>query len=338
MVKTFEVVEERQIEPGLYEVTLDVWVYDYHSPEDTSKIRLAVMPMDVQTGSCVFGERRVPGARVSEQMAQYLTSALTRNEGFTVLDRNSTEAIIRERQILANLENSPQERARLGKDIGADYILTGTIPQAELIVEEVNNPALGAKTRRFDARIQAEYRLIVGPTRQVRMSDEVRIRLEDNEVKALAEEWNAQRIDWAELQANLIRMAARQAAADVAAELNPIRVAAVINEGSGVILNQGGKRFMPGDTYEVFNIGGTIIDPQTQAEIGRHETSLGRIRITKVLPRICYAQVLDEAQEQAAIGAMCRPIKEPKKRASDQGTRKSSIKKTSSGGVKLPFD
>ncbi len=338
MVKTFEVVEEQQVREDLYQVTLDVWVYDYHSPEDTSKIRLAVMPMEVKAGTCIFGERQVPGARVSEQMTQFLAGALAHNEGFTVLDRDSTEAIIRERQILDNPEVSPRERARLGKDLGADYILTGTIPQAELLVQEVNNPALGARTRRFDARVQVEYRLIVGPTRQVRMGSEVRIRLEDNEVKALAEEWRADRIDWSELQANLIRMAARQVAAEVAADLNPLRVAAIVGEGSQVILNQGGSRFVPGDTYELFNLGEAILDPQTQAEIGRHETSLGRIRVTKVLPRICYAEVLGQDRGKIAVGAACRPVKESKKRAWDQGTRESDVNKTSSGGVKLPFD
>jgi curli biogenesis system outer membrane secretion channel CsgG len=338
MVKTFEVVEEQQVQEDLYQVTMDVWVYDYHSPEDPSKIRLAVMPMEVKAGPCIFGDRHVPGSRVSEQMTQFLAGALAHNEGFTVLDRDSTEAIIRERQILDNPEVSPKERVRLGKDLGADYILTGTIPQAELLVQEVNNPALGAKTRRFDARVQVEYRLIVGPTRQVRMGSEVRIRLEDNEVKALAEQWRAQRIDWSELQANLIRMAARQVAAEVAADLNPIRVAAVIGEGQQVILNQGGSRFVPGGTYELFNVGEAILDPQTQAEIGRQETPLGKIRITKVLPRICYAEVLGNNQEEIGIGAVCRPVKEPKDKAWGQGTRESDIQKTSSGGVKLPFD
>ena len=338
MVKSYEVVGEREVSPKVYEVTLDVWVFDYHGPEDTTKLRLAVMPVQVTAAVCRFGDTAVPATRVGEQFTQFLVGALAQNEKFTVLDRDSTAAIERDRRMLTTNNSTPEERARQRDTLGADYLLISTVPQAELLVKEQTNPIIGRPTREFDARVQVEFRVVVGPTRQVKMADELRIRLEDNQVQALAARWESEEIDYAELQQNLIRLAAARVATAVADCLNPVKVAAVDDSGQ-VILSQGGSRFRTGDQYEVYKPGKPILDPQTKAELGTQETLSGRIQITKVLPRISYAKVIQGSIDESAVGSPCRRVRGVEDLSSrGEGTRTTGTRSTPSGGVKLPSD
>jgi hypothetical protein len=338
MVKSFDVVDERQVSPNVYEVTMDVWVFDYHSPEDTKKLRLAVMPVEVTAGVCRFGDTAVPGARVGEQFTQSLVGALAQNEKFTILDRDSTDAILRDREVLVRENAKPEEKARLGQTLGADYLLITTVPQAELLVQTKVDPAIGVPTREFDAKVQADFRVVVGPTRQVKMADELRIWLENNQVKALAKKWESDEIDYMELRQNLIRLAAVRVASRVADILNPVKVAMAGADGQ-VILNQGGSRFASGDQFEVYKAGQVIIDPDTQKELGTQEALVGRIQITKVLPRIAYAKVVQGSLDASAVGSVCRRVKGMEDTPSEaEGNRKSQIEKTPSGGVKMPFD
>ncbi|MBN1505618.1 MAG: hypothetical protein JW955_02160 [Sedimentisphaerales bacterium] len=338
MVKTYEVVSEREVNPQLYEVTLDVWVWDYHGPEDTTKLRLAVMPVQVTAAMCRFGNTTVPAARVGEQFTQSLVGALAQNEKFTVLDRDSTAAIERDRRILTSDNSTPEERARQRETLGADYLLISTVPQAELLVKERTNPIIGRPTREFDARVQVEFRILVGPTRQVKMADELRIRLEDNQVQALAARWESEEIDYAELRQNLIRLAAARVATAVADCLNPVKVAAIDDDGQ-VILSQGGNRFLAGDLYEVYKPGKPILDPDTKAVLATQEKLSGRIQIAKVLPRISYAKVVQGSVDESAVGAVCRRVKGMEDLPSETGgTRTTGTRRTPSGGVKLPSD
>jgi curli biogenesis system outer membrane secretion channel CsgG len=338
MVKTFEVVSEREVSPKVYEVTLDVWVWDYHGPEDTTKLRLAVMPVEVTAAVCRFGDTTVSAARVGEQFTQSLVGALAQNEKFTVLDRDSDAAIAHDRRTLTGNNSTPEERARQRDTLGADYLLTSTVPQAELFVKTRTNPIIGRPTREFDARVHVEFRVLVGPTRQVKMADELRIRLEDAQVQALAAKWESEEIDYAELQQSLIRLAAARVATAVADCLNPVKVAAIDDDGQ-VILSQGGNRFLAGDLYEVYKPGKPILDPDTNAVLATQEKLSGRIQIAKVLPRISYAKIVQGSIDESAVGAVCRRAKGMEDLPSETGgTRTTGTRKTPSGGVKLPSE
>ena len=346
LVKSYEVLSEKEISPKVYEVSLKVQVYDYQSPEDTKKIRVAIFPFETAVPARLVVEHRDNGSteirelasekRLGEQFSQYLNTMLARSEKFTVLDRDTQAAILKEKQILAP-ENAPlEERMRLGEALGADYMLVGTVPQAKITVEEKYNPVISATARRFTAILEAEYRLIVGPTRQVAASDQLRIKLEDAQVKALMAKWESDRIDYNEMEQNLVQRAARQIADMVSDYLYPVRVAAVQENGM-LILNQGGKRFAEGDILEVSKPGADVIDPDTGKSLGAAQMQVATIKITKILPRISYAAMTQGTATDKIVGGICRRVK------TDDGAitptpRPSNVQESGSGGVKLPFD
>ena len=55
LIKTYEVLNEKKLEDGTYEVTLKVTVYDYESPEKTARLKIAVMPIRTLAPFYQFG-------------------------------------------------------------------------------------------------------------------------------------------------------------------------------------------------------------------------------------------------------------------------------------------
>lgn len=338
LVKSFEVVEEKEISPGLYEVSLKVWVYDYQSPLDTKKVRLAVMPFDATAASYQFGSTAVSPERLSEQVARLLSAMLAQNEKFTVLDRDTQSAILKEKKILMSDDAPLSEKVRLGEVLGADYMLVGAIPQAELIVEEETNPAIGVSSREFRAYVEMEYKVIVGPTRQVAFADQFRFKLEDDQVKALVEKWESDDIDYKALQQKLLERAAAQIADAVYDSLYPVRIAAVTPSGA-VILSRGGKQFKEGDLFEIWKTGQDIVDPETGASLGKQEQQVAALKITKVLPKISYAAISQGVVSDAAVGSACRRVRvDDKLLLQSPAHRPTNIELTPSGGAKMPYD
>jgi hypothetical protein len=355
LVKTYEVIDEKQVSPDVYEVNLKVQVYDYQSPEDTKKLRLAVFPFEAAVPARLVVENRDNGAteirelasekRLGEQFSQYLNTMLARSDKFTVLDRDTQAAIQKEKDVLQGKDiqkrgeapiGAPlEEQMRLGEALGADYMVVGTVPQVKITVEEKYNAAIGATTRRFTAILEAEYRLIVGPTRQVAASDQLRIKLEDQQVKALMEKWESDRIDYSEMEQNLVQRAARQITDMVSDYLQPVRVAAV-KDGGMLILNQGGKRFAEGDLLEVSQMGADVIDPETKKSLGKEVAMIVTVKVTKILPRMSYAVVTQGIASDALVGAVCKRMKTDDTVVMPK--RPSNVQETGSGGVKLPFD
>jgi len=338
LIKTYEVVEERRLEDQSHEVTVVAWVFDYQSPEDVQELRLAVAPVEVTAASCTFGDKTVPQAEVARQFTQLLSGALAQIEYFTLLDRDSDIALQSERRVLSSADVPLREKSRLHSTLGSDYMVTVNVPQAEIIVKETTNPIVGLPTRRFDAKIRAEYRLLVAPTRQLSMADDFRIHLEDRQIKALSERWRADEIDYDELRRNFLQLAAARVARAVTDTLRPVKVAAVV-DGPRVILNQGGARFLENDVYAVFRMGAAIVDPETGKELTRHEERLGTIRISRVLSKICYAEVVEGLFNTTTVGAICRHARGLQDTPSQsEGSNLTKTKKTPSGGVILPID
>lgn len=345
LVKSYEVVSEKEVSPKVYEVTLKVLVYDYQSPEDTKKLRLAIFPFEAAVPARRVMENRDNGSteirelasekRLGEQFSQYLNTMLARSDKFTVLDRDTQAAILKEKRILASPDAPLEEKVRLGEALGADYMVVGTVPQAKITVEEKYNAAIGATTHRFTAILEVEYRLIVGPTRQVAASDQLRIKLEDQQVKALMEKWESDRIDYDEMEQNLVQRAAGQITDMVSDYLQPVRVAAV-KDGGMLILNQGGKRFAEGDLLEVSQMGADVIDPETKKSLGKEVSMIVTVKVTKILPRMSYAMLTQGVASDALVGAVCKRMKTDDTVVMPK--RSSGVQETGSGGVRLPFD
>jgi len=335
LVKTYEVLNEKKIDDNTYEVTLKVWVYDYESPDKTDRLRLAVMPIRALAASYRFGDLVTPAWDVSSRFSQKLAVALTQTNKFDVLDREYIQEFARERKVLID-DASFEELAKLGEVLGVDYMLVGTITDAEIERDMEWSSAIGRSVSEYEADFTFEYRLIVGPTRQIKFADVLRISLDKTEeIKKLVKKWEPQDLDYREMMDNFISMAANQVVETIIDRIYPIRIASISEDGQ-VIINQGGSRISVGQLLDIFSQGKELFDVDTRESLGTTEILVATVRIDKVLPRISYAKFIEGDLAKISEGLICRP-KKVEEVETMQG-RKSKIQRAPEGGVKLPFD
>lgn len=333
-VKSYEVIDEQKIDDRSYEVTIKAWVYDYEDPEQTNRLKLAIMPIQTLYDSYPFGSYVSSGVEMSLKLSQQLSAGITGTNKFAVLDREYIDEFARNRNILISDDSPIEEKARLGQVLGADYMLVGTISNARLQIKERASRAIGRPIREYEVDYVFDYRLIVAPTRQVKLADTVNIALEEDQVRVLVKKWEPEDLDHREMIDNLTARVAKKVVDSIIDRLYPIRIASKNIIGQ-LIINQGGKRISKGSVLDVLVQGEEIIDVDTKESLGRTENQIATIRIEKVTPTISYARLVKGDLDKISVGLICRLRKVEYKLPERAGSR---IRRTPQGGVKLPFD
>jgi len=333
LVKTYEVIGEKKLDDDTYQVTLTVWIYN-RVADKTSRTRFAVMPLRPEEQLYSFINLTMPGDQLADKLAQKITTALTQTNKFAVLDRQHIDEYIHEQKVL--LYSAPiEEQARIGQVLGADYMLVGTITEANLrIKHSTSEAAAGVNFKEYRADFAFDYRVIVASSRQVKFSDSVRLRLETNEVKQLVTKWEPPDLDYRELVDNLIAKAAAEVVNKLSDRMNPPRIASIEADGK-VIIDQGGDRLVTGTLLDVFKTDKQIADADTNEIIGSTETLVATIRIDKVAPVLSYCSMVSGDASQLARGLICRTKSLP---AGEPEGMKSNVERTPQGGVILPID
>ncbi|MBN1392726.1 MAG: hypothetical protein JW947_07980 [Sedimentisphaerales bacterium] len=340
LIKTYEILNEKKLDDGTYEVTLKTTVFDYESPDKTDRLRLAVMPIRTLAPFYQFGNISNPSLDTSRLFSQKLTAALTQTNKFDVLDREYIQEFANERNFIGFSDDkgpiaSLEEQSKLGEALGVDYMLVGTINRAGIVRKERWSPAINRTISEYEAHFSFEYRLIVGPTRQVKLASVLDIALDKTEeIKKLVKKWEPDDLDYKEMMDNLVGMAANQLVEQIIDQIYPIRILSIDKDGQ-VIISQGGSRIAAGQLLDIVSQGKELFDPDTKESLGTTETLVATVRINRVMPRISYAKLVDGDLSLLSEGLICRPRKAE---AAPQPGRKSEIKRTPQGGVQLPFD
>ncbi len=333
LVKTYEIIGEKKLDDGTYQVTLTVWVYN-RVADKTSRTRFAVMPLRPEERSYSFINLVVPGEQLADRLAQKITTLLTQTNKFAVLDRQHIQEYLNEQGVLF-LTAPIEEQARIGQALGADYMLVGTITEANLRIKHTSSEAAaGVNFKEYRADFAFDYSVIVASSRQVKFSDSVRLRLETDDIKQLVTKWEPPDLDYRELVDNLVAKAATEVVNKLSDRLYPPRIASIEADGK-VIIDQGGDRFVTGTLLDVFKADKQIADADTNEIIGSTEILVATIRIDKVASVLSYCSVVSGDASQLARGLICRTKSLP---AGEPEGMKSNVERTPQGGIKLPID
>ena len=334
LVRSYTVLDEKQIDQDNYEVTLQVAVYDYGARGQTGRIKIALMPAKTQQDSYGFLNQTISGDTLSSLFSQRLVAGLTQTNKFAVLDRESIVDFTREKEMLFSFDAPLGQQAKLAETLGADYLLVGTITQAEIERIERYLKAANYTTRKFKARLSFDYRLVDSSTKQVVLASTAQKYLEDEQVRRLADEQNPVEWDSAQVRDAFISLVANDVIAAIIDRVYPIAVVAV-QADEQVILNQGGQRMKPGMLLDVYTMGKEIFDSDTDESLGRIESHVATIEIQKVTYTMSMAKLIAGDVSKIYLGSVCRIQKQKR----DLGIgMKPDVIRTKTGGVKLPFD
>ena len=207
---------------------------------------------------------------------------LTQGRRFGVLDRQRPEVYEAEKQILTSGDADIGERARLGRVMGADYMVYGTIDRVVIENESRVIRATGERINRSHGATKVRFTVLAAATRQVKWSSAITLDRElppglrpEAAAEALLDEVAARMVD--ELTENIY----------------PPRVTQVLAPGQFVV-NRGGNTVQAGSVFEVFAVGDWLLDPDTGERLDQLETSVGIARIVTVKPKYSVAELISE--------------------------------------------
>ena len=103
LVRSYNVLDEKQIDQNTYEVTLQVAVYDYGARGRTARVKVALMPAKTQQDNYGFLNQTISGDTLSSLFSQRLVAGLTQTNKFAILDRESIDDFVRD-PLLAQFE------------------------------------------------------------------------------------------------------------------------------------------------------------------------------------------------------------------------------------------
>jgi len=288
-VKTYSVLSSTVDNRGYTTVRLNVEVEKFLSimPETTKRIRIIVAAFQGLTPDYT--------ARLQDRLKVYFVQA----RRFSVLDRAENAQYSSEMNMVTSNSASLTERVRFGQVLGADFILVGKVAVTRRIVE-VLNPISMERTKRevFDAEVT--YSLIEIATRQIQWSNIVKASGFDPSFEALS----------------------RKIGAEVSETLFPLRVL-TSGDPANLTINQGGQSVVGGERLRLVELGADLRDPDTKESLGRSESDLGIVEITRVTPTVSFAKMVSGSIKKSDDLILRRASTEAKasSKVSNPGTR-----------------
>ena len=219
---------------------------------------------------------------LQERFRARIEELLTQGRRFAVLDRRSPEIYEQEKKLLESADVDPGEGARLGKVLGADYLLYGTVDRIEVTEEQKTIALTGESSTETHAAVRVRFSVLAVATRQVKWSSS--LELLDELTDEIRPEQAAERL-LDELALHIVD--------ELTENIYPPVVTQVTGWGSFVV-NRGGNTVRENDLFEVFALGDVLVDPDTGESLGRLERTAGIARITAVKPKFSLAEMVTE--------------------------------------------
>ena len=220
---------------------------------------------------------------LQESFRSKMEELLTQGRRFGVLDRKRSDVYDAERRLLQSSDVSVQERARLGKVLGADYMLYGTVHR--VLVEDRSGSIrlTGERINQVYGTADVRFTVLAVATRQVKWSSSMTVEKTLGAGSFRPEEFAHALFD--DVAARVVD--------ELTENIYPPKVTKVLGREQFVV-NRGGNTVEPGDIFEVFALGDWVTDPDTGEKLDRIETSVGIARIMSVKPKYSLAQLISE--------------------------------------------
>ena len=209
-----------------------------------------------------------------------IEALLTQSRRFGVLDRKHSKNYKAEKIILQSIDTAPGERARLGKVLGADYLLYGIIDRVIIEDQSKTIEISGERKTLLAGSAKVRFTVLAVATRQIKWTSSISL------------DWVFyERLRPEIAAATILNKVAMKVVDELTENIFPPLVTKVVSPRRFVV-NRGGNTTAVGDVYEVFALGDWLIDPDTGEALERLETAIGNARISIVKPKYSLAELI----------------------------------------------
>jgi curli biogenesis system outer membrane secretion channel CsgG len=217
-------------------------------------------------------------ARIGNTATDILITELVKSGKFIVVERDKMDKLMEEQKLGQSGAIDPNTAARVGKILGLNAIVTGSISQFGLKKE--GKDFIISQSKQQIVECTVDIRVVDVETGQVLYADSGKGVAQKNSGKFLGM-GNQSKYDET-LEGEALRAAIVKFTDNIISQVNKkpwsCRVAAV--SGAKVYLNAGLESgIQVGQKLRVFSQGADIIDPTTGLVLGQEETELGTLKV-----------------------------------------------------------
>ncbi len=247
------------------------------------KLRVGVVGFDNKTPSRVVG--------IGDAATDILGTIMQKTGCFIIIPQQDMKKILGQQSFGASGAVNPATAAKMGKILGLNAIVTGSITAYS--EAEEGSDMLVYQSKNQIARVTVDYRIVDTTTGVQIMADSGQGVYSKKTGGALG--LGSKSTYDTNLRDGALRDALTKAMVNMLDQLERTpwtgRIAAV--EGGTIVVNAGQETGLrTGDILVVQNLGKEIIDPQTHMSLGRMFGRVkGELMITNVMPRMAYAAV-----------------------------------------------
>ncbi|CAM8343778.1 Curli production assembly/transport component CsgG [Candidatus Methylopumilus universalis] len=302
MVKSWRVLSETK-DGDSYIIKLSVEISKYTQSEQVKRLRLAVVPFRISKNI----QNTKAAQSFENTLGTELENYLTQTRRFAILDRAYLLEQSKELNFIQNGGASTDELAKLGNRLGTDYLIVGTIEKSLTAVSEKRSRVSDKVVTSSSSSAKVTFRIIDVPTTQVKFADTFSVSDVDLESSASS--------------------MAKKIGNNIVESIYPIRI--ISANADGLVLGQGGNTVAVGQKFSVFQLGKPLNDPYTGESLGQEEVDIALIEITKTLPKMSNAKILESKIDLLKIIGIEKLVVRPNTSASvsDKDKKKATPKK-----------
>jgi hypothetical protein len=299
VIKEYEILSETppDVNKKLWKIKIKAMVAKYNLSKQAERLRMAVVPFTFSP--TIKDKRRAEDFEPS--FVNTLVSYLTQTRRFAMLDRQLMGKQQAELKLIQGENFRTEEMARLGNQLGTDYLISGTIDDVNQTSNTITMRTTGKKITTVTTSVNLSYRIFDVATGLIKFSGTYTDIIEDG--------------------ANVMAMAKNagdKIGQDILNAIFPISVVSV--NGKNLTLGQGGVTVKQGVQYKLIQYGNKIFDPNTQESLGFEEIEIGIVKIVSVQARTSVAVVVKSSINLAQVNSrmIVRPIPAKKKATAKQ--------------------
>ncbi len=311
-IDSYDILSVSQTDDGNFKAELKVRVFRYDTPASSSRNRLALLVPESKASSySLFG--RMSTSTAKDALYRAIEQHLVQTRKFAVLSRNDLDAVSNELALIASDATSRQEKAKLGRVLGADFILLPEIISASGATTSETVKITGQVKTSSYGKLVIGVKVLAAATGEIKYSEQFSATTSRSRREPL------------------FQAVANKAIDGVVEQIYPKRI--VKATAGKLIINAGGKGVQLGQHYDAYAVGELIVDPYTGESLGGEETKIGTVKITKVLPKMSYAAAVTGSGFESGM-----VLRKSSYRGRPAKPEAASTPAKPAAGFSLPFD
>ena len=248
-----------------------------------------------------------------------VTDIMHRTGRFRILERTTLNKLIKEQDLGASGRISKPSAAKVGKILGAEYLIQAVVNQYEPNFEG-NNIGLGGITGGFlgglkigskKSMVNMTFRLIDAETSEIIFSKQVSAVLSESNLGFGGAGWGSggalggfmnsySKTPIGQAVIAAINIGVYELVKQIGAKP---ATGSVIKAAKGKIyLNMGKGRVQSGERLTLLSKGESLIDPETGLDLGGDDTEIGQIQVSKVKEKFSIARAIGSIKGKVKAG------------------------------------